>query len=173
MQLWFSGRIRASQTNGNSSGCEFDSRKLHFKMIKEKSCGAIVFRRDMEIKYLLMHKPDSKGFHGYWGFVKGQVEEGEEEKDTVIRELKEETGIIEANFIEDFKDEVNFFFKINNKLISKKIKYYLLQVRVKGIKISMEHDDYIWCNYDEAIIKLKFKSDKEILKRASLFLAKK
>ena len=58
----------------------------------EVSCGAIVFKKDIELKFLLMHKPDAKGFHGYWGFVKGNVEEGEDETDTVLRELNEETG---------------------------------------------------------------------------------
>jgi len=139
----------------------------------EVSCGGIVFRKDIELKFLLMHKPDAKGFHGYWGFVKGNVEEGEDETDTVLRELNEETGVTEAKFIGDFKEVIHFFYKRDGKLISKVVKYYILQVRAKGIRLSKEHDDSLWLSYEEALNKLKFKNDKAALKKAYLFLNKK
>jgi bis(5'-nucleosidyl)-tetraphosphatase len=67
----------------------------------EKSCGAVVF---------LKKKPKSTIFSlhyeaGHWDFVKGNVEPNESEKDTVLRELQEETGIVDAQFIEGFKEE--------------------------------------------------------------------
>lgn len=139
-------------------------------MKTETSAGAVVFRKDMEIKYLLMHKPTTKGFHGYWGFVKGIIEDKEDERDTVLRELKEEAGIIEAKFIENFHNETHFFYMRDNKLISKKVRYMVLQVRTKDIKLSKEHDDYGWYGYEEALYKLKFKNDREILKKVNVFL---
>ncbi len=139
----------------------------------EVSCGAIVFRKDIESKFLLMHKRHPKGLQGYWSFVKGHIEEGEEETDTVLRELNEETGITEAKFIGGFKEVIHFFYKRDEKLISKVIKYYILQVRTKNIKLSKEHDDSLWLRYEEALNKLKFKNDKEVFKKAYLFLNKK
>ena len=64
-------------------------------MISEKSCGAVVFLKSREVNYLLLHYEA-----GHWDFVKGNVEPTESEKDTVIRELQEETGIADAKFIE-------------------------------------------------------------------------
>ena len=57
----------------------------------EKSCGAVVFRRDDERTYVLLirHK---KG--GHRSFPKGHVERGESERRTAEREVREETGAV-------------------------------------------------------------------------------
>ena len=61
-------------------------------MLREKSCGAVVFlKKDNSTNYLLLNYAA-----GHWDFVKGNVEQNEIEKETVVRELKEETGITDA-----------------------------------------------------------------------------
>ena len=57
---------------------------------REKSCGALVFRRDGDRIYVLMirHKAG-----GYRSFPKGHVEAGEDEHATAIREVAEETSV--------------------------------------------------------------------------------
>lgn len=42
---------------------------------------------------VLLIKRGSKTYHGMWGFVSGTVEWGEEVKETVIREAKEEVNL--------------------------------------------------------------------------------
>jgi 8-oxo-dGTP pyrophosphatase MutT (NUDIX family) len=56
---------------------------------RERSCGAIVFREIEGIKRVLLvqHGP------GHWSFPKGHVEPGENDHQTAIREVLEETGI--------------------------------------------------------------------------------
>ena len=62
-------------------------------MIREKSCGAVVFlKKEEQTKYLLLNYAA-----GHWDFVKGNVEPNETEKETVLRELKEETAITDAH----------------------------------------------------------------------------
>lgn len=60
-------------------------------MQHEKSCGAVVFRRDGDNMYVLLirHK---KG--GHRSFPKGHVERGESERRTAEREVCEETGAV-------------------------------------------------------------------------------
>ena len=66
--------------------------------LTEKSCGAVVFRRDGgEPRYLLIREQN-----GFWGFPKGHTEEGESERDTALREIKEETGL-NVSLIEGFR----------------------------------------------------------------------
>ena len=61
-------------------------------VLHEKSCGAVVFLKTLEeTKYLLLQYEA-----GHWDFVKGNVEPEESEKETVLRELQEETGITDA-----------------------------------------------------------------------------
>ena len=65
----------------------------------EKSAGAIIFRESNKgIQYLLLFG-DKIG----WGFPKGHIDAGEEPKDTAIREIEEETGIIIDKFIPNFE----------------------------------------------------------------------
>ena len=47
------------------------------KMVREVSAGGIIFRRDKEIKYLLLHKEASNNYKESWDFPKGNVEKGE------------------------------------------------------------------------------------------------
>jgi len=57
-----------------------------------KSCGAVVYRENAQVKYLLLHYGGA-----HWDFVKGEMEEDESEEETARRELEEETGITGAN----------------------------------------------------------------------------
>lgn len=58
----------------------------------EKSCGALVFRREADtgIYYILMIR-HRRG--GYRSFPKGHMEEGESERQTAVREVMEETSV--------------------------------------------------------------------------------
>ena len=55
----------------------------------EKSCGAVIFRKDEEWNVLLIRH--AKGRH--ISFPKGHVESGETESQTAEREIFEETGL--------------------------------------------------------------------------------
>jgi 8-oxo-dGTP diphosphatase len=52
---------------------------------------AIILSED-KTKILLI-KRGSKAYHGYWGFISGTMDWGEEVQETVIREAKEETNL--------------------------------------------------------------------------------
>ena len=58
-------------------------------MIEATSCGGVVIFRG---KILLLYKNYRNKYEG-WVLPKGTVEEGEEYKETAIREVREETGV--------------------------------------------------------------------------------
>jgi bis(5'-nucleosidyl)-tetraphosphatase len=71
-------------------------------VLHEKSCGAVIFINNQEkTRYLLLNYAA-----GHWDFVKGNVEPNEMEKQTVTRELQEETGITDAKFIDGFRESI-------------------------------------------------------------------
>ena len=133
-------------------------------MISERSAGAIIFIREKEIKYILLHYES-----GHWDFVKGHIEENEDEKETVTREAKEEVGIKDLKFIPNFKEKIQFFYR-RDDLIKKEVIYYLAETKTKKVKLSYEHIGYEWLNYKEALKQLTFKDSRTILKKAHKML---
>jgi len=130
-------------------------------LTEEKSVAAVVFNGK---KYLLL-----KYGLGHWGFVKGHIEEGESNEETIMRELREETGIIEANIIKGFKARYDYYFKFQGEKIHKYVDCYLIKTNTKEVKLSYEHDDYIWLPLKEAIKRATFKNAKNILKKANSY----
>ena len=137
----------------------------YIKMPKETSAGAVVFRKDKKIKYLLLYYEE-----GHWDFPKGNIEKGEEEKETVKREIKEETGISKISFIVGFKEKIQYFYKLRGETVFKQVFFYLVEAKESKVKLSYEHIGYKWLNYDKALKQLTFKNAKEILKKANSFL---
>jgi len=137
----------------------------------EKSAGAVIFRKNKEIKYLLLHYPSSaKAPKEYWDFPKGHVEKGEKELDTVRREVEEETGLKDIKFVEGFKEWMKYFFKFKGKTVLKFVTFYLIETKEKNVKVSFEHLGYEWLPYGKALEQLTFKNAKEILKKANQYL---
>ena len=138
-------------------------------MQTQKSCGAVVFKKNDKLDFLLLHYEG-----GHWDFVKGQIEPNESEKETVIRELKEETGITDAKFIGDFKEKISYYYRSGKNLIYKEVIFFLVGTSPKNkVKISFEHIGYKWLNYQEAEDLLTFKTAKKVLKKAYNYIKNK
>jgi 8-oxo-dGTP pyrophosphatase MutT (NUDIX family) len=136
-------------------------------MPKELSAGAVVFRKNEEIKYLLLHYES-----GHWDFPRGAVERGEEEEETAQREIKEETDIEDLIFIPDFREKISWFYRKEGKTIYKEAIFYLALTKTEKVKISFEHIGYAWLPYKEALEQVTFKNSKEVLGKAHAFLTK-
>lgn len=134
-------------------------------MAREKSCGAVVLRKNWGVEYLLLHYEA-----GHWDFVKGQVEVNESETETVLRELAEETGITDARFVKGFREEVNYFYRRDGETIFKTVAYFLIEAQKSEVKLSYEHVGFEWLNIEEALKRLTFKSAKDVLRKAHAFL---
>lgn len=132
---------------------------------REKSCGAVVFRKNREVEYLLLHYEA-----GHWDYVKGQVEPNETEKVTVTRELKEETSIEDARFIEGFREEISYFYRREGKTILKKVIFFLLEAKESEVRLSYEHIGYEWLTFQKAMERLTFLNARKILIKAHDFL---
>ncbi len=133
--------------------------------MRETSAGAVLFRQNKKRCYLLLHYAE-----GHWDFPKGNIEKGEEEKETVIREVKEETGITKISFLEGFKEKLHYFYKSDNQLISKEVIFYLAETKEKDVNLSFEHIGFKWLSYKEALEQLTYKNAKQMLKKAEQFL---
>jgi 8-oxo-dGTP pyrophosphatase MutT (NUDIX family) len=133
----------------------------------EKSCGAVIFKRDGNRKYLLLHYEG-----GHWDFVKGHVEKNESETDTVCRETEEEAGIRDLTFIQGYRQPISYYYKRAGKTVYKEVIFYLVEARTDAVRLSGEHVGYDWLPYDKAYYRLTYKNAKETLRKAHEFLDK-
>ena len=134
-------------------------------MKQEKSAGAIVYRKEKEPMFLLLHYE-----MGHWDFPKGNIEKGEIDIETIKREIQEETGIKDVEILKDFKEKIQYYFKFEGELINKTVVFYLAKTDAEKVKLSFEHIGFIWLPYDKAMEQLTYKNAKEILKKANDFL---
>lgn len=154
-------------------------------MPREKSAGAIIFRREQgKILYLLLHYPAINRKGGHWEFAKGHIEEGESYEQTVKREVAEEAGIKNIKILSGFKEHIKYFFRKYNKdnpdknsktkkqWIFKLVTFFIAETKEKDVKLSEEHTGFVWLPIDEAIKKTTYKNSKELLKKANEFITK-
>ena len=136
-------------------------------MIEETSAGIVLFRKEeSKILFLLLHYPS-----GHWDFVKGKMEQGESIHQTAIRETKEETGITDITFVENFEEWIEYNFKYQGELVQKKVVFFLAETKTKEIKISHEHSGYTWMDYNSAMEKTTFDNAKTVLTKAQKLLS--
>lgn len=135
-------------------------------MPSEHSAGAVVFREERKQRfYLVLHYEA-----GHWSFPKGNIEKGESLKETVVREVEEETGITDLKFIPDFKEIIKYFYKREEKKIFKTVAYFLAETQTKEVEISWEHTNFKWLSYEKAKEQVTYKNAERVLQRAEDFL---
>ena len=136
-------------------------------MREQKSTGIVLFRNDSgKNEFLLLNYPQ-----GHWDFVKGKVEQNETPHETAIRETKEETGITNIEFVDGFEESVEYDFRFKKENIHKKVIFFLAKTNEKNIKLSHEHNDYLWLEYNDALKKTTFENAKNVLTKANEFLS--
>ena len=132
-------------------------------MKEENSAGVIVYIKKSDGNhFLLLHYPT-----GHWDFVKGKIEHGETNRQTAIRETKEETGISDLEFVEGFEEKINYYFQFEGKLIYKQVVFFLAKTKTDEVNVSHEHLDYTWLDYEAAFEKLTYTNAKNILSKAN------
>jgi len=135
-------------------------------MIEENSAGSIIFRENSnQIFFLLLNYPS-----GHWDFVKGKIEKDESPQKTTIREIKEETGISDLEFINGFEEKIEYNFQYDNNLIHKQVVFFLAKTITKNVNVSHEHLGYKWLDYENAIKKITYENSRNALVKANKLL---
>ena len=137
-------------------------------MIEETSAGIVLFRKEgSKNLFLLLNYPS-----GHWDFVKGKMEKDETIHETAIRETKEETEIVDVEFLDNFEEWIEYNFQYKGELVHKKVVFFLAKTNTKNVEISHEHLDYTWVDYNTAMEKTTFDNAKTVLTKAQMLLSK-
>ncbi|HHX54752.1 MAG TPA: NUDIX domain-containing protein, partial [Clostridiales bacterium] len=123
--------------------------------------GVVIFRG----KILLLYKNYKNRYDG-WVLPKGTVEDGEEYKETAIREVEEETKAT-ASIIKYIGKSQYSFNTPYNKVV-KDVHWYLMKAESYYSKPQKEEYfiDSGYYKYNEAYHLLKFSNEKQILEKA-------
>ena len=129
----------------------------------ETSCGVVLVNLG---SILLLQYPQ-----GHWDLPKGHVEKDDDNNyQTAKRELKEETGISELSFIENFEYRTEYQFKHKGKRKLKQVYWYIATTEEISINLSKEHHNYVWLDWELAIEQATHTETKELIKRAYEFM---
>ena len=93
------------------------------------------------------------------------MEVNESEKETVVRELQEETSITDAKFIDGFREAIAYFYRRQGLTVHKEVVFFIMEAYTDKVVLSFEHIGYIWLDYQPALEKLTFKNSKDVLQK--------
>ena len=131
-------------------------------MTREKSCGALVFRKDESDGKLYIVL--IRHIHGrFFSFPKGHVEKGESEIMTAEREVFEETSL-KIKIKSDFRTTVNYSPSYK---VEKEVVYFLAETRqINVIPRPGEIEKVRWVPVDQALDVLTHENDKRVFREA-------
>lgn len=108
----------------------------------------ICLKRNDGNRFLLLKRSETaKIYPGIWQMITGTIESHEHTKDTLVRELKEETGLSAGKFYSIPRINT-FYLAISDKICMSPV--FLSIVENENIEISDEHTEYKWATFEEA-----------------------
>tara|TARA_B100000767_G_C19770951_1_gene539987 strand:+ start:3337 stop:3825 length:489 start_codon:yes stop_codon:yes gene_type:complete len=131
----------------------------------ETSCGIVLVNYGT---ILLLQYPQ-----GHWDFPKGHVEESDDDHHaTARRELLEETGIDEIEFVPEFVERSEYSYRHKGKKRTKQVLWYLAETERITVKLSIEHRGHMWLDWEQAAEQLSHDATRMILKKAHIHMKK-
>lgn len=112
-------------------------------------------------KFLLLKRNESEIYAGIWSIAGGRIEEGEKIYEAAKREMMEETGLEPVHFYSI--DIVNGFYAKDKDTINL-VPVFLAEAGSQVVKLSSEHSEYLWLDYENALEKIYWISWKQNLK---------
>lgn len=134
-------------------------------MNKEKSCGAVVYKRVNNDYLFLVIKQRA----GHYSFPKGHVEKNESEEETAYREILEETGIkVKLNL--NFRSVITYSPKAG---IIKDVVYFIAEYASgKEVPQESEVSDVFWANKSEVLSLITFENSRKVFEKVVNYLEK-
>lgn len=130
----------------------------------EKSCGAVIFRKNKnDVKLLLVKNHNGR----HWSFPKGHIEENETEQETAIREIKEETNL-DVKIMDNFR-EVSCYCPFGK--IKKEVVFFLARTVSDNIKLQeSEIDSFLWVDITGAKKLCSYENDFKLIDKADEYI---
>lgn len=153
---------------------------------KQISAGGVIFRNaDNDIDVVLVSvNPVRKHGQGFlsngvknktrWCLPKGLIDKDEKAETTALREAREETGLSGELIDKIGAISYWYFLKNENTRLHKTVHFYLMKYK-SGSTDDHDHevDDAVWLPIKEALKKITFKGERDILQKAGEMIEKR
>ena len=139
--------------------------------LEQISAGGVAFRRapsGVEVAIVAV-RPSRR-----WQIPKGLIDAGESEEQAAVREVREEAGI-DCELLEKIETVEYWYFATNKgeRVRYHKFVHFFLLKYLSGDVADHDHEiaEARWVSIDEAIDLLAFKSEKDVVRKASELIA--
>ncbi|HBD24898.1 MAG: hypothetical protein A2566_00945 [Candidatus Zambryskibacteria bacterium RIFOXYD1_FULL_40_13] len=132
---------------------------FYFMSEKIQKAGAIILSSENKNNIALLYRGREKD----WSFPKGHVDLGENSTQTMVREMKEETGLT-VNVIKPLPDME--YIHSNGNCISTKM-FLVSSNDDTQLRLELEGDVIMWVSKDEVIEKLSYDNLKNYFRNVS------
>ncbi|HEX2168389.1 MAG TPA: NUDIX domain-containing protein [Longimicrobiales bacterium] len=133
----------------------------------ETSSGGVVFRRGGgALDFLLIRDP-----YNNWGLPKGHIEGGETPAEAALREVSEETGLIELAVITQLPT-IDWFFRDRGKLVHKFCHFFLVESPTGDPEPQLTEGitECVWRSAGLAIETVSYSNAREVMRAAARWL---
>lgn len=124
------------------------------EIVREPTAGGIIFRRNSEgnVEFLLAQDQKER-----WTIPKGHIEPGETAQQTARREITEEVGLREMDFL-GWLGKVNFRYRRLERLVLMTTQIYLVRATGNTDGTTRDHwmTDLRWMSVSEALDKIEY-----------------
>ncbi len=129
---------------------------------EERSAGVILYRlRGRKPVFLLLQYPAL-----HWEFAKGKKEGRETDLQTALREVREETGIVDVEIVPGFRERMKYRYMDGDTIVHKEVVFFLGKTATKRVVLSDEHRRHAWEGYENAASRVTYPAAKSMLARA-------
>lgn len=134
------------------------------------SSGGVIYKKsggNIEVALIIIKKCSN------WCLPKGLIDRGETPEQTAVREVAEETGL--RGRIINKIGEISYWYYLSedNAKCRKTVHFYLMEYEGGSTDDhDMEVEKAEWCLIDRAIEKVRYKGERDMLKKAREMLAR-
>ena len=84
----------------------------------------------------------------------------------MIREVREETGLVDIVPVPGFMKVIEYFYKRDGRTVHKQVTFFLAESKEEKVVLSFEHRDYVWLSREEALKVVTYPNSTMLLRAA-------